>query len=66
MWLPGFVATWLCAISMTTLVPDYQEEARSATPRQLLLALGARTLAKFGEADTVPVSENSLKYNTFC
>ena len=27
----GYVATWLRAISMTTLVPDYQEGARSAT-----------------------------------
>ena len=26
----------------------------------------APSLAKFGEVDTVPVSENSLKYNTFC
>ena len=30
-WLHSFVDTWLCAISMTTLVPDYQEGARSAT-----------------------------------
>ena len=29
-WLRGYMATWLHAISMTTLVPDYQEGARSA------------------------------------
>ena len=34
--------------------------------RQSLLALRARALAKFDEVDTIPVSENSLKYNTFC
>ena len=28
--------------------------------RQSLLALRARALAKFGEVDTVPVSENSF------
>ena len=28
--------------------------------RQSLLALRARAFAKFGEVDTVPVSENSL------
>ena len=61
----GYVATCLRAISMTTLttkrerVPDYQEGARSAT-------FITRALAKFGEVDSVPVSENSLKYNTFC
>ena len=36
-----------------------KEGARSAT-------IITRTFAKFGEVDTVPVSENSLKYNTFC
>ena len=30
-WLHDCVATWLRAISMTTLVPDYQEGACSAT-----------------------------------
>ena len=30
-WLRGYVDTWLCAISMTTLVPDYQEGVRSTT-----------------------------------
>ena len=59
----GDVATWLRAISMTTIVPDYQEGARSAT---IITRLRARALAKFGEVDTVPVSENSLKYDTFC
>ena len=29
--LRGYVVTWLRAISKTTLVPDYQEGARSAT-----------------------------------
>ena len=60
-WLHGYVATGLRAISMTTLVPDYQEGVRSAT-----IITRARALDKFGEVDTVPVSENSLKYNTFC
>ena len=32
----------------------------------MIVALRAPSLAKFGEVDTVPVSENSLKYNTFC
>ena len=32
----------------------------------MFVALRAPSLAKFGEVDTVPVSENSLKYNTFC
>ena len=32
----------------------------------MIVALRAPSLAKFGEIDTVPVSENSLKYNTFC
>ena len=32
----------------------------------MIVALHALSLAKFGEVDTVPVSENSLKYNTFC
>ena len=40
--LRGYMATWLRAISMTTLVPDYQEGARSAT-------IITRALAKFGE-----------------
>ena len=60
-WLHGCVATWLRAISMTTLTTR-----RERVARQSLLALRARALAKFGEVDTVPVSENSLKYNTFC
>ena len=30
-WLHGYMGTWLRAISMATLVPDYQEGARSAT-----------------------------------
>ena len=30
----------------------------------MIVALRAPSLAKFGEVDTVPVSENSLKY--FC
>ena len=34
--------------------------------RVMIVALRAPSLAKFGEVDTVPVSENSLKYNTFC
>ena len=42
------------------------EVKKERVARQLLLALRARALAKFGEVDTVPVSENSLKYNTFC
>ena len=62
-WLHGYMATWLRAISMATLVPDYQEGARSAI---IITRPWARALAKFGEVDTVPVSENSLKYNTFC
>ena len=62
-WLRGYVATWLRAISMTALVPDTKRER---VARQSLLALRARALAKFGEVDTVPVSKNSLKYNTFC
>ena len=62
-WIHGYVATSLRAISMTTLVPDYQEGARSAT---IITRLRARALAKFVEVDRVPVSENSLKYNTFC
>ena len=32
----------------------------------MIVALRAPSLAKFGEVDKVPVSENSLKYNTFC
>ena len=60
-WLHGCVATWLRAISMTTLTTR-----RERVARQSLLALRVRALAKFGEVDTVPVSENSLKYNTFC
>ena len=32
----------------------------------MVVALRAPSLAKFGEVDTVAVSENSLKYNTFC
>ena len=60
----GYMATWLRAISMTTFVPDYTKRERVA--RQSLLALRARALAKFGEVDAVPVSENSLKSNTFC
>ena len=32
----------------------------------MIVALRAPSVAKFGEVDTVPVSENSLKYNTFC
>ena len=32
----------------------------------MIVALRAPSLAKFGEVDTVPVGENSLKYNTFC
>ena len=32
----------------------------------MIVALRAPSLAKFGEVDTIPVSENSLKYNTFC
>ena len=32
----------------------------------MIVALRAPSLAKFGEVATVPVSENSLKYNTFC
>ena len=32
----------------------------------MVVALRAPSLAKFGEVDTVPVSENSFKYNTFC
>ena len=31
----------------------------------MIVALRAPSLAKFGEVDTIPVSENSLKYNTF-
>ena len=33
--------------------------------RVMIVALRAPSSAKFGEVDTVPVSENSLKYNTF-
>ena len=32
----------------------------------MIVALRAPSLAKFGEVDTVPVIENSPKYNTFC
>ena len=31
----------------------------------MIVALRAPSSAKFGEVDTVLVSENSLKYNTF-
>ena len=32
----------------------------------MIVALRAPSLAKFGEVDTIPVNDNSLKYNTFC
>ena len=32
----------------------------------MIVARRVPSLAKFGEVDTVPVSENNLKYNTFC
>ena len=53
--------------SLTGTVSTSRNLAKEgARARQSLLALRARAFAKFGEVDTVPVGENSLKYNTFC
>ena len=43
-----------------------KEGARSATIIARPSGLRPRAFAKCGEVDIVPVSENSLKYNTFC
>ena len=41
------------------------KQKRERVARQSLLALRARALAKFGEVDTVPVSEKPSALSTF-